>query len=78
MTYIEGTIETNSNDDSSNNINSTINNDPSPSHIFTNVNFRIFTQIAINTQQNDNYPEHFCDNTSSTTTNTRLIMTSTA
>ena len=78
MTYIEGTIETNSNDDSSNNINSIINNDPSPSHIFTNVNFRIFTQIAINNQQNDNYPEHFFDNTSSTTTNTRLIMTSTA
>ena len=48
MTYIEGTIETNSNDDSSNNINTIINNDPSPSHIFTNVNFRIFTQIAIN------------------------------
>ena len=78
MTNREGTFTTYSAFpcEEQSNVNEIVNTEISPSHLLSNVNFRIFAQIAINNQQNDNYSEHFIDNSSSTTTNTKLIMSS--
>ena len=78
MANREGNISTNtaSLSEEANNVNEITNTEISPTHLLNNVNFGIFSRIAINNQQNDNYPDHFFDNPSSTTTNTKLIMTS--